>query len=218
MFRVLLADDSRTTRKIVELSLAGEKFDVETVVDGIQAWDLLQQEPFHVLVADAGLPRIEGYDLSRRVKQDPALNRVSVILLGGAFSPLDPDRVTWSGADATLVKPFETTEFIRLVERLAEQSEGLRYTSGGSQADEGSGVIQGTEEGTDSDLFSLTFEECRGTFRLPERRIWQAKSDAGKGRLTDDQIARLAEELARRLPETLRDLAPELAHRWPEGR
>ena len=64
MFRVLLADDSRTTRKIVELSLAGEKFDVETVADGLQAWDLLQREPFHVLVADAGLPHIEGYDLS----------------------------------------------------------------------------------------------------------------------------------------------------------
>lgn len=206
MFRVLLADDSRTTQKIVRLALGEDRFELQDAVDGQSALERLRAEPFHVLVADAALPGIDGYTLVRQVKQEPALAKLPVILLGSAYAPLDPERVEWSGAEAVLTKPFDTLEFVRLVEELATRRQ--------QELDEAAAAAAGEvreEELVPPDPIPLEVADCRATFHLPPRRLW--RTETAEPKLSEAELDRLAEEVARRLPGVLRDLVPELLRR-----
>ncbi|GAB4240315.1 MAG: hypothetical protein Kow00109_15380 [Acidobacteriota bacterium] len=208
MFRILLADDSRTTQKIVRLALGEDRFELQEAADGETALARLRESTFHVLIADAALPGIDGCSLARRVKQEPELANLPVILLGSAYAPVEPERVEWSGAEAVLSKPFDTLEFVRLVEELAtrrqEEMEQAAASPGGDEVAE--------ENLAPPDPIPLELPECRAAFRLPPRRVWTSEQGES-GKLSEAELEKLAEEVARRLPEALRDLVPELLRR-----
>jgi CheY-like chemotaxis protein len=115
--RLLLADDSVTIQKVIELTFADEHIEVVAVSDGAAAIARLKTEPFDIVLADAGMPGVNGFDVATFVRDRPA-GRIPVILLTGAFDPVDEARVAAVGASAVLAKPFEPQVLVSKVREL----------------------------------------------------------------------------------------------------
>jgi CheY-like chemotaxis protein len=116
--RLLLADDSVTVQRVIELTFADEDIQVVAVSDGDAAIARLEQERFDVVLADIDMPGRSGYDVARFVKDRPPEARPPVILLTGAFEPVDHVQVAEVGAAAVLAKPFEPQMVIAKVREL----------------------------------------------------------------------------------------------------
>jgi CheY-like chemotaxis protein len=114
---VLLADDSPTIQRVVELTFAGENVNVVAVGDGRSAIDAIRQAPPDVVLADIGMPGCTGYDVLAFVRGQPALASLPVLLLAGAFEEVDPAEAARRGADGVLSKPFDPAV---LVDRVGE--------------------------------------------------------------------------------------------------
>jgi CheY-like chemotaxis protein len=115
---LLLADDSVTTHRVVELTLAGEGVRVVSVSDGQQALDRLAVEPPDIVLAAILMRKVGGYEIAEHVAKTPALAGVPVLLLRGAFDTVDDERVERSGAAGVIVKPFEPGIVIKRVKEL----------------------------------------------------------------------------------------------------
>lgn len=110
--RLLLADDSITIRKVVELVLADEGFELKLTSDGAQALDALSSFRPDIILADVDMPGLSGYQLAETVKKGPATRSIPVILMVGAFEPVDEELIKKAGADDYIIKPFESHDLI----------------------------------------------------------------------------------------------------------
>ncbi len=120
---LLLADDSVTIQRVIELTFADEDVQVVAVSDGDQAIARLESAPPDIVLADIGMPGRNGYEVARYVKQSPKLSHIPVVLLTGAFEPVDQARASEVGCDGVLAKPFEPQLVIgRVKELLAAES------------------------------------------------------------------------------------------------
>ena len=106
--KLLLADDSVTIRKVVELTFADEGIEVSTVADAAAAMlKFVEIQPDIVLV-DVGLTGTNGYRICEMIKHDEATKHIPVILLVGSFEPFDQDQAERCKADSVLTKPFHS--------------------------------------------------------------------------------------------------------------
>jgi CheY-like chemotaxis protein len=119
--RLLLADDSVTIHKVVNLTFASEDIQVEAVPDGSQALERVKVSRPDILLADVSMPGLNGYELCDSVKRDPEIAGTPVILLVGTFENFDGDQAARVRCDAHLTKPLETSELIGTVRRLIDQ-------------------------------------------------------------------------------------------------
>ncbi len=113
--KLLLADDSITIQKVVELILTDEGFDIRTTSDGEEALAAIPSFNPDVILADIEMPRINGYQLCEKIKQDPSMRGIPVILLSPAFEPLDEKLARQVNADDFIIKPFESQELINKI-------------------------------------------------------------------------------------------------------
>jgi len=111
-YKLLLSDDSITIQKVVELVLAEEGFEIRATNDGEEALSAMQTFMPDVVLADIEMPRLNGYQLCEKIKTNPDTKDIPVILLAGAFEPLDEELAKNVGADDYIVKPFESQELI----------------------------------------------------------------------------------------------------------
>lgn len=118
---LLLADDSVTIQRVIELTFADEDVEVVAVSDGDQAIERLESAPPDIVLADIGMPGKDGYEVARYVKQSPKLSHIPVVLLTGAFEPVDQARAEEVGCDGVLAKPFEPQLVIGRVKELLAQ-------------------------------------------------------------------------------------------------
>jgi len=110
--KLLLADDSITIQKVVELVLAEEGYDIKAAGNGEDALFALSSFKPDIVLADIDMPKMNGYQLCERIKTNPATKNIPVILLAGAFEPLDDELARNVGAEDFIVKPFESQELI----------------------------------------------------------------------------------------------------------
>ena len=113
--KLLLADDSITIQKVVELVLAGEGFDIRAANNGDEALSVLPSFHPDLELADIAMPVMNGYQLCEKIKKNPATKNIPVIMLSGAFEPIDEELARKVGADGYIVKPFESQELISKV-------------------------------------------------------------------------------------------------------
>ncbi|HYH45438.1 MAG TPA: response regulator, partial [Thermoanaerobaculia bacterium] len=114
--RILLADDSVTIQKVIELTFMDEDYEVTAVSNGDEAIALLDQLRPDFVIADVHMPGANGYAVCRRAKE--VLPGVPVLLLVGTFEPFDEGQSRAAAADAFLKKPFDSQELLQLVEQL----------------------------------------------------------------------------------------------------
>ena len=116
--KLLLADDSVTIQRVIELTFADEDIQVVAVSDGDQAIARLEADPPDIVLADIGMPGRNGYEVAAYVKASPRLAHIPVVLLTGAFEPVDQPRADSVGCDGVLAKPFEPQLVISRVKEL----------------------------------------------------------------------------------------------------
>ncbi|WP_316156681.1 hybrid sensor histidine kinase/response regulator [Cupriavidus sp. BIC8F] len=102
--RVLVVDDSLTVRELQRKLLAGRGYDVAVAVDGMDGWNVLRAEPFDLVITDIDMPRMDGIELVRRIRQDAALRQLPVMVVSYKDREQDRQRGLEAGADYYLAK------------------------------------------------------------------------------------------------------------------
>jgi CheY-like chemotaxis protein len=152
--KILLADDSITIQKVVELTFSDGDYEVVATNNGNKAIQRLAEWKPDIILSDIIMPEKNGYELCEYVKSHPDFRNIPVILLTGTFEPFDPDRAEKAGCDAVITKPFESQSLIHKVEELisgAAGSSGISKTqpvpavSDTKDKDEG-GALSGMED------------------------------------------------------------------------
>ncbi len=113
--KLLLADSSITIQKVIELSLSDEGFQVTSARDGDTAFKFAKEIRPDIVLADIFLPSIDGYDLCKKMKENPDLKDIPVILLVGKSDSFDMNKANLCGASDFINKPFESSELIEKV-------------------------------------------------------------------------------------------------------
>ncbi len=116
--KILLADDSVTIRKVVELTFADEGIDVVTVPDGDAAMIAFVADEPDLVIADVNMPGVDGYKICEIIKEDDTTRHIPVILLTGSFEPFDPGEASRVGANFYFTKPFQSIR--ELVEKVTD--------------------------------------------------------------------------------------------------
>ncbi|HSN68596.1 MAG TPA: response regulator, partial [Thermoanaerobaculia bacterium] len=120
--KILLADDSITIQKVVELTFSDGDYEIIAVNNGSKAIQKLQEIRPDIILSDIIMPEKNGYEVCEFVKSHPDFKTIPVILLTGTFEPFDPDRAERAGCDAVVTKPFESQSLIHKVDELIQQS------------------------------------------------------------------------------------------------
>lgn len=117
--RVLLADDSVTTRTLERSILETAGYDVVVAADGAQAWNLLLAEGADLVVADVEMPRMDGLMLCEAIRQSKRFHDVPVVLVTGVESDAARRRGLEAGANAYLPKSsFDQQTLLETLDRL----------------------------------------------------------------------------------------------------
>src|SRR5713226_6968579 len=116
--KILLADDSLTIQKVVELTFSDSGYELVCVSNGQKALERIQQDRPDLVLADVVMPEKNGYEVCEAIKANPATARIPVILLSGTFEPFDRERAERLGCDAIVSKPFDSQQLLRQVEAL----------------------------------------------------------------------------------------------------
>jgi two-component system chemotaxis sensor kinase CheA len=116
---ILVVDDSITTRTMERNLLEAAGYQVRTAVDGVEAWTLLKSEAFDLVVSDVDMPRLDGFELTARLRTDRQLANLPVILVTALESREDKERGIEVGANAYMVKSsFDQSNLLEIMRRL----------------------------------------------------------------------------------------------------
>jgi two-component system, OmpR family, phosphate regulon response regulator PhoB len=103
---VLLAEDDEDVRALAELVLRREGFEVRAVTDGQAALDAAAERTPAVAVLDVSMPRVDGLEAARRLRERPETRESPIMLLTARVTDADREHGRQAGADAQLDKPF----------------------------------------------------------------------------------------------------------------
>jgi two-component system chemotaxis sensor kinase CheA len=116
---VLVAEDSITSRMLLKSILESAGYTVKTAVDGMEAFTLLRTEPFDLVVSDVEMPRLNGFDLTAKIRADRKLAELPVVLVTALETREDRERGIDVGANAYIVKSnFDQSHLLDVVRRL----------------------------------------------------------------------------------------------------
>ena len=116
---ILVVDDSITTRTMEKNLLEAAGFHVKVSVDGVEAWTLLKSESFDLVLSDVDMPRMDGFELTARIRADRKLNDLPVILVTAMESRENKERGIELGANAYIIKSsFDQSNLLEIIRRL----------------------------------------------------------------------------------------------------
>src|ERR1700756_5681673 len=127
--KILVADDNSNIQKMVGLALKDQGIDVVAVGNGEAAVRKISDIKPDLVLADVFMPVRNGYEVCKYVKEDRALSHIPVILLVGAFDPLDEQEAQRVGADGVLKKPFIPPDPLISMVKAALQRSGAGHAS-----------------------------------------------------------------------------------------
>jgi CheY-like chemotaxis protein len=151
--KILVADDNSNIQRMVGLALKDQGIDVVAVGNGEAAVRKISEIRPDLVLADVFMPVRNGYEVCQYVKEDPSLKHIPVILLVGAFDPLDEQEAQRVGADGVLKKPFVPPDPLIVMVKSALQRAGVSL----GQADGGrEKKIPATAPRKSADVLSFT--------------------------------------------------------------
>ena len=126
--RILVADDSVTIQKVVELTFSKEDFTLIQARSGEEALRKAKEVRPDLILLDLVMPDKNGYDVCIALRADPMLRTVPIILLAGTFESFDQQRGTQAGANDFVTKPFESQVLIGKVKQLIAEDPATALT------------------------------------------------------------------------------------------
>jgi twitching motility two-component system response regulator PilH len=118
MSEVLLVEDSPVQREMISGILKDHGWKVTIACDGVEALEQLQKFSPDLVVLDIVMPRMNGYELCRRIKSDPKTKNVPVVMCSSKGEEFDRYWGMRQGADAYIAKPFQPLELIGTIKQL----------------------------------------------------------------------------------------------------
>jgi CheY-like chemotaxis protein len=131
--KILVADDNSNIQRMVGLALKDQGIEVVAVGNGEAAVRKITEIRPDLVLADVFMPVRNGYEVCQFVKQNPELAHIPVILLIGAFDPLDEQEAQRVGSDGVLKKPFVPPDPLITMVKNALQKAGVSLSGAGSQ-------------------------------------------------------------------------------------
>jgi len=185
--KLLLADDSLTIQKVVNLTFADEGIEVLTAGNGDLALEMINASRPDVVLADVNMPGLSGYEICERIRNDDLTKDLPVLLLVGSFEPFDEDEAHRVGANGYLTKPFQSIRL--LVSQVSDLMEASTSSSVPDEPDipqfDESAEAPAADEPETSDIDELYQKSFADTAELtmPEPNI-DAYADVGM----DDEL------------------------------
>jgi diguanylate cyclase (GGDEF)-like protein len=126
---LLVADDDPFIARLLEIELRAAGYDVRVASDGNQALELAQERSPDLVLADVMMPNMDGFELTRRLRQDPRTATVSIIMLTARGLSADKLEGFAIGADDYIVKPFDTPELLARIRGVLRRAKEMRSQS-----------------------------------------------------------------------------------------
>jgi two-component system cell cycle response regulator len=118
---ILIIEDTLDTLELLQTIFEGEGYDVKTATTGEYALEILDKEQIHVVILDIMLPRIDGFEVLRRMKSNPKTRKIPIVALTAYNVPKIVQRCQDAGVDDTILKPFESTDLVARVNKILEK-------------------------------------------------------------------------------------------------
>jgi len=119
---ILVVDDCYTSRRLVSWYLMEAGFEVGLAENGLEALEMMGRESYALVVADLNMPQMDGWELTRVIKEEPAYEGIPVIILTSQNEEEEYQRAMEAGADRFLGKPIEKRALVQEVVRLVKQA------------------------------------------------------------------------------------------------
>jgi two-component system, OmpR family, alkaline phosphatase synthesis response regulator PhoP len=120
--KILVVDDEIYIVHILDFSLGMEGYDVVTALDGEQALEKIKTEKPDLIVLDIMMPKLDGYEVCKTIKSDPATKQIPVILLSAKGRNVDQKMGFDVGADDYITKPFSPRKLVERINQLLGQT------------------------------------------------------------------------------------------------
>ena len=115
---ILIAEDSITSRMLLKNILEAAGYDIKTAVDGAEAYRILKEKDFNLVVSDIEMPGLDGFELTKKIRTDKKLSEMPVILVTSLSSREDKEKGIDAGADAYIVKTtFDQSNLLEVVKK-----------------------------------------------------------------------------------------------------
>jgi DNA-binding response OmpR family regulator len=118
--KILLADDQEGVRELVGATLGDDEFDLIQAADGQEALQLARDNKPDLILLDVMMPVMDGFQVCRQLKEDPATEHIKIIMLTAKGSESDIERGTTAGADGYFVKPFSPLALLTQVHEILD--------------------------------------------------------------------------------------------------
>jgi CheY-like chemotaxis protein len=112
---VLIVDDNLSNLKLVRILLAAEGYDVRTATDATEALDAIREARPRLILMDIQLPGMDGLQLTRNLRADPATRDIRILALTAYAMRGDDERAYEAGCDGYVTKPIDTRVLPRIV-------------------------------------------------------------------------------------------------------
>ena len=116
--RILIVDDDMHIRRALTKSLTGQNFETESAVDGFEAGFKIMQFKPDLIILDLIMPGIDGFEVCRNVKKNPAMAHIKILAFTGYSTLENRERILKAGADAFFVKPTDWTALLDSIKEL----------------------------------------------------------------------------------------------------
>lgn len=124
--KILIVDDDPVFREVLVETLSGYKYQTEVAEDGFEAGIKVMQFKPDLLILDLIMPGMDGFEVCKLIKKDPAISHIKILVLTGYATDENIERVTESGADDFLGKPVDTDTLLRHIKDLLETGRDYR--------------------------------------------------------------------------------------------
>jgi DNA-binding response OmpR family regulator len=119
--KILIADDEKDVRNLVRFAFERRGFEVVEAADGIQAVAVARRESPDLILMDATMPGISGYEASRELKKAEATRKIPIVFLSAKGQTYEVAEGLEAGAVAYIVKPFAPKELVAQVQEILQQ-------------------------------------------------------------------------------------------------
>ncbi|MDD5216651.1 MAG: response regulator [Candidatus Omnitrophica bacterium] len=116
-YRILIVDDEPDVVKLTTLRLERSGYDISIATDGDMAVLVAKQVVPDLILLDIRLPKLNGYEVFRRIREDPQLAKIPIIFATADDSGEVPENVQRLGAEGYLIKPFETAVLVKKIKQ-----------------------------------------------------------------------------------------------------
>ena len=208
--RILVVEDSPTQAQQLQCILEEDGYLVEIAPDGEQGFDLFNASEFDLVISDIRMPGISGYELCRKIKDDPARRDVPIILLTSLTDPMDIIQGLECGADNFITKSTQPDDLLGRVRAILDNKalrSGGKFKVGAEVVFLGKRLTINSDKEQILDLLVSTFEDVVRTnreLRARETELAEAKGQLdryarqleGQVRSTEDKYQRADEALS----------------------